>query len=450
MGTARSSGEATTLLIKGGAVMTMNPSEEIVDHGYVLIEHDRISSVGDVKEIPPDYKAEEIIDAGGCLIMPGLVNTHTHAAMSCLRGLADDLPLKTWLEDYIFPVESRHVNPNFVYQGTLLAGMEMLRSGTTCFCDGYFYEEAAAEAVLKLGLRAILAEGIVDFPTPDVPNPETNIENGKNYLERSPSSPLITSTLFCHSAYTCNPETLKKTHDLCRHYSVPFLIHLAETEEEVQEINKRYGTSPVQHLANVGVLDEGTVAAHCVWVPPPEFPLLKERGAKIAHCPESNMKLGSGVAPVPDFLAHGIPVGIGTDGCASNNDLDLFSEMDTAAKIHKLAARNPAVMDAKAVVKMATVGGAEVLGLHHEIGSLEPGKKADIIILNWRQPHLTPTYNYFSHLVYSATGHDVQSVIVDGKVVMRDRQIVTADENEALDAVEEIGKEIKKGMALSQ
>ena len=427
--------------------MTMNPSEEVFPNGYVLIEGDRIIDVGEITGAPLDHPIGEIIDARNCLVMPGLVNTHTHAAMVCLRGLADDLPLKTWLEKYIFPIESRHVNPDFVYQGTLLAGIEMLRSGTTCFCDGYFFEEAAAKAASEVGLRAVLAEGIVSSPTPDVPDPDLNIENAKRFLEQCPSSPLITPTLFCHSAYMCKPETLKKAKDICRQCSLPFLIHLAETETEVQEIKNLYGTSPVQHLVNIGVLDAETVAAHCIWISPPEFPILKEKKLRIAHCPESNMKLASGVAPIPDFLALDIPVGIGTDGCASNNNLDMFSEIDTAAKIHKLARKNPVLMNAKQVVKMATIGGAKVLGLHHKIGSLEPGKKADIIMLDWNQAHLTPVYNYYSHLVYSATGHDVQSVLIDGKVVMLNRQILTVNEKETLDAVKEIGKEIKKDMA---
>ena len=442
--------ETKCLLIKGGTIITMNPSEEIIKGGYILIEKNRIIEVGEIQKAPPDHTVGEIIDVGDCLVMPGLINTHTHAAMSCLRGLADDLPLKSWLEKYIFPVEARHVNPDFVYYGTLLAGLEMIRSGTTCFCDGYFFEEEAAKAALELGIRAVLGEGIVDSPTPDVPDAEMNIENAKKFLEQTPSTSLITLTLFCHSPYTCNPETLRKANELCQHYSVPLLIHLAETETEVKEIETRYQASPVQHLLNLGLLDHETIAAHCVWISPEDLVLLEKKEVRIAHCPESNMKLASGVAPVPEFLSLGIPVGLGTDGCASNNNLDLMSEMDTAAKLHKLVRKDPAVMDVKTILRMATIGGAEVLGLQDEVGSLEPGKKADIIILNWNQPHLTPVYNYYSHLVYSASGHDVQSVFVDGKMIMDNRRILTVNEKEVINEVKRIGRKIRGSISLPQ
>ena len=232
---------------------------------------------------------------------------------------------------------------------------------------------------------------------------------------------------------------------MCNDHGIPLLIHLAETEVEVRELITRYGVSPVKHLLTLGVLDGETIAAHCIWIFPEELSLLKEKKVRIAHCPESNMKLASGIAPVPEFLKLGIPVGLGTDGCASNNNLDLFSEMDTAAKIHKLARKDPSVMDAKTVVKLATIGGAEVLGLRDKIGSLEPGKKADLIILDWKQPHLTPVYNYYSHLVYSATGHDVRTVMVGGKVIMDNRRILTVNENEVMSEVEKIGEKIKRG-----
>ncbi|MBN2468786.1 MAG: amidohydrolase [Deltaproteobacteria bacterium] len=432
------------VLIKGGVILTLNPADEIIEEGYLLLQEDKIEKVGGRREAPPDHAVDRIIDASDSLIMPGLVNTHTHAAMACFRGLADDLSLKTWLDDYIFPVESRFVNPEFVYKGTLLAGLEMIRSGTTTMCDGYFFEEAAAQAVMDVGLRAIVGKGVIDFPTPDTPDPALNIAHGKRFLEQCPSNSRITPALFCHSAYTCGPETLQKAKEVCRSSSIPFLIHLAETEDEIREIRNRYGVSVVRHLDRLGVLDEGTIAAHCVWVAANEFSLVAKKRVRIAHCPESNMKLASGVAPIPDFLQNGIPVGLGTDGCASNNNLDMLSEMDTAAKIHKLCRKDPTVMDAKTVVRMATRGGAEVVGLDKEIGSLEPGKKADIIILDLKQPHMTPIYNYYSHLVYSASGHDVVTVLIDGRVVMDNREILTVNEKDAVTAVGEIGKTIKR------
>ncbi|MCD6352942.1 MAG: amidohydrolase [Proteobacteria bacterium] len=446
MTTTAPSDKSDYVLIKGGVIVTINPADEIIEDGYVLIKADQIISVGKLQDAPPDSAVEEIIDTRNCLIMPGLVNTHTHAAMACFRGLADDLPLKTWLEEYIFPLESRYVNPVFVYQGTLLAGLEMIHSGTTSVCDGYFFEEAAAQAFMNLGLRAVVGKGIVDFPAPDNPDPDLNIENGKKYVGQCPSNSLVTPALFCHSAYTCKPETLQKIKKICQYHSIPFIIHLSETEAETKEIKKRYGTSPIQHLNDLEILDGETIAAHCIWITIDDFPIMQKKRLRVAHCPESTMKLASGVAPVPHFLRLGIPVGLGTDGCASNNNLDMISEMDTAAKVHKLNSKNPAIMDAKTVVRMATIGGAEVLGLQNKVGSLEPGKKADIIILDLKQPHLTPVYNYYSHLVYSASGHDVITVLINGKVIMHNRKVVTVNEKETLAAVEEIGKEIKKEM----
>jgi len=441
-----SSDKSDAILVKGGVIITINPADQIIEDGYVLIKADRIISVGNLQDAPPDNAVEKIIDTRNCLVMPGLVNTHTHAAMAFFRGLADDLPLKTWLEDYIFPAESRYVNPAFVYQGTMLAGLEMIHSGTTSVCDGYFFEEAAAQAFINLGLRAVAGKGIVDFPAPDNPDPGLNLENARKYVREFPSHPLVTPALFCHSAYTCRPETLQHIKEICNYHSIPFIIHLAETEAETKEIQARYGNSPIQHLNNLGILDGNTIAAHCGWMKPDDFRIAQQKRLRVAHCPESNMKLASGVAPVPLFLDFGIPVGLGTDGCASNNNLDMLSEMDTAAKVHKLSNKDPAIMDAKTVVRMATIGGAEVLGLQDRVGSLEPGKKADIIILDLNQPHLTPVYNYYSQLVYSASGHDVITVLSNGKLIMRNRKIVTANEKETLAAAGELGKEIKKEM----
>lgn len=432
------------LLIRGGVVITMDPAAALFEDGYVLVRDGRIVSVGETSGAPLDAGAATVIDARGKLVMPGLINTHTHAAMTCLRGLADDLPLKTWWEEYIFPIESRQVDPDFVYHGTMLAAVEMIRSGTTCFCDGYFFEAEAARAVIEVGLRAMLAEGIVDFPTPDVPDPTQNLKCAAKYLESAPIHPLITSTLFCHSAYTCAPRTLQAASTLCRHHQAPLLLHLAETETEVEEVRTRFQTTPCKYLHELGVFDHETIAAHCVWVSPEEQRLLKLDRVRVAHCPESNMKLASGVAPVPDLLACGVPVGLGTDGCASNNNLDMFTEMDMAAKVHKLARKDPAVMDARTVVRMATIGAAEVLGMQDLIGSLEPGKQADIIVLDFHQPHLTPVYNYYSHLVYAACGHDVNTVVVEGRLIMHDRKILTVNVNEVMAEACRIGEKIKE------
>ncbi|HNR13715.1 MAG TPA: amidohydrolase, partial [Thermodesulfobacteriota bacterium] len=333
-------------LIKNGVVVTVNATNEIFDPGFVLVEGNRITAVGPMAAAPPDHSGR-VMDAHTCLVMPGLINVHTHAAMSLLRGVADDLPLKTWLEQYIFPIESRLVTPDFVYTGTLLAGLEMIRSGTTCFCDGYFFEESALHAVAQIGLRAVLGQAILDAPTPDVPDPSRNIAYGREFLECcAAASELITGTLFCHAAYTCGPPTLGAASALCQEYGVPLLIHTAETTTEVSEVVRQYGRSPLRHLDSLGLLDHPVVLKHCVWVDADEYVLLKRDTVGVAHCPESNMKLASGVAPVAEYLEQGIAVGLGTDGCASNNDLDMFGEMDTAAKIHKVKRCNPAVMNA--------------------------------------------------------------------------------------------------------
>jgi 5-methylthioadenosine/S-adenosylhomocysteine deaminase len=369
--------------------------------------------------------------------MPGLVNAHTHAAMSLFRGLADDLPLKTWLENHIFPAEKRWVNEEFVYWGTLLSIAEMIRSGTTTFADGYFFEEQAALAVQQSGMRAFLGQGIMDFPTPDSPSPEETLKRFEAFIQNHSGSSLIHPCLFPHSVYTCSPDLLRRCRDFADRYGIPIIIHLAETKNEVDEVLKNYGETPINHMENLRLLLPSLIACHCVRLTESEMDLLARRGVKVVHNPESNMKLASGVAPIPELLARGVAVGLGTDGCASNNNLDLFQEMDSTAKLHKVHRLDPTLMPAHVVLEMATLGGGKVLGMEKEIGSLEMGKKADIIILDLHRPHLQPIYNIVSNLVYSATGADVRDVIIDGKLVMQDRKLLTIDEETLLQKVEE-------------
>ncbi len=408
--------------------------------GWLAIRDNRISALG--AGPPPPMDTKKNIEGRGCLAMPGLVNGHTHSPMSLFRGLADDLSLKSWLEHHIFPAERRWVDGEFAYWGTLLSCAEMIRAGTTSFCDGYFFEDEVARAVMRSGMRAVLAEGILDFPTPDSPSPEESIKKIEWFIENYSHSSLIAPTLFPHSAYTCSPGLLERCRDMAERFGVPLIIHLSETRSEVEEISKKYGKSPVNHLENLGLLSPNLIACHCVWLTEPEMDLLALRGVKVVHNPESNMKLASGVAPVPDLLARGVPVGLGTDGCASNNNLDLFQEMDSAAKLHKVHRLDPTVMPAPAVLDLATLGGARVLGMEKEIGSLEVGKKADVIILDLNRPHLQPVYNLYSHLVYSASGSDVRDVIIDGKLVMENRRLLTLDEEEILAKAREYGRRI--------
>jgi len=352
--------------------------------------------------------------------------------MSLFRGLADDLPLKTWFEDHIFPAEAKWVGEEFVYWGTLLACAEMIRAGTTAFADGYFFEGHVARAARDSGIRALLAQGTLDFPTPDSPSSAAGLRRICDFIETWSGSATIRPALFAHSVYTCSPQLLTRCRDLALKYKVPWVTHLSETREEVEVVSQKYGRTPVNHLENLNLLSSNLIACHCVWLTEAEMDLLAKRGVRVVHNPESNLKLASGVAPIPDLLKRGVPVGLGTDGCASNNNLDLFQEMDFAAKVHKGHRLDPTAMPAETVLEMATLGSARVLGMEAEIGSLEVGKKADVIVVDLNRPHLQPVYNVVSQLVYSAVGADVRDVVIDGRIVMQNRRLLTLDEERIL------------------
>lgn len=433
-------------LIRDGRILSLAPNFPESFIGSIGIQGDKIVFLEPQGSSIPRPPAKKVIDARGFLIMPGLVNTHTHGAMTLFRGLADDLPLKTWLEDFIFPAEGRHVTPDSVYWGTLLACAEMIQSGTTCFADGYFFMDGAVKAAASAGMRALLCQGVLDFPLPGVPDPAQNIPIARRFVETWQGfSPLISTGIFCHSPYTCSPETLQTVKTLCRKLAVPFFIHAAETREEVSLIHSLYGKTPIDHLHHLNLLDTNTIIVHAVHLTDREMDLLSGSGSAVAHCPESNMKLASGIAPVVEMLRRKIPLGLGTDGCASNNNLDLLQEMDTAAKLEKVHYLDPTVMDAHTMVRMATRSGAGCLGLGNATGSLEIGKKADLILLDLIKPHLIPCYDPFSLLVYAAQGSDVHSVMIGGKMVMEDRKILTFDVSEARDQVIRIGQRIAAG-----
>jgi 5-methylthioadenosine/S-adenosylhomocysteine deaminase len=335
------------------------------------------------------------------------------------------------------------VDKEFVYWGTLLSCAEMIRSGTTTFADGYFHEDQVAKATREAGMRALLAQGILDFPTPDSSSPEEGLKRIRNFIETHSGSSLIRPTLFAHALYTCSPELLERCRVLAGRYGAPWVIHLGETQSEVEEVLKKYGRRPVMQMEQMGLLSSDLIACHCVWLTEGEMDLLARRGVRVVHNPESNMKLAAGVAPIPDLLRRGVRVGLGTDGCASNNNLDMFQEMDMAAKVHKVHRLDPTVMPAETVLEMATLGGARVLGMEGEIGSLEVGKRADVIILDLEKPHLQPVYNVVSQLVYAAIGADVRDVIIDGKPVMRNRRLLTLNEEEILRAAVDWSNRIK-------
>jgi 5-methylthioadenosine/S-adenosylhomocysteine deaminase len=416
-------------LIYNALLLTMEPDSQPVYQGYVAIQGGKIAALGQAEGKKNLPSAKELCDAGGSLVMPGLVNCHCHAAMTLFRGLADDLPLEQWLHQHIFPAEGRWVDFDFAYTGTQLAAAEMIRAGATCVADAYFGATGARQALQKAGMRAVVTQGVIDFPAPGVPDPADNLKVAGDFIDsgNQAGSDLVTSSLFCHSPYTCSAATLQGAKALTRAYNLPFFIHLAETRPEVEQSREQRGMSPVAYLDSLGLLDENTVAVHAVWVDETDRKLLADRRVKVCHCPESNLKLASGIAPVADLLDRGVAVGLGTDGAASNNNLDLWGEMSLAAKLHKVASLDPTVLPARRVVEMATLAGARVLGLEGVTGSLTPGKAADLIVIDLQQPHLTPLYDPYSHLVYTAGAGDVRHVMVQGRWLLRDRQLLTLD-----------------------
>ena len=432
--------KSADILVRNGTVLTLDANDTAIVNGTVAITKDTITAVGPAQEFS-GWSASEVIDAKGGIIMPGLINSHTHAAMTCFRGLADDLPLMTWLNEHIFPAEAK-LDEKIVYAGSLLACAEMIMSGTTCFCDMYLFEDAVARAAKEAGMRTVVGEVLYDFDSPNYGSIAKGFKYTRNMIDTWQDDPLINIAVEPHSVYLCAPELLQKAFDLAREFTLPLVIHLAESKSEVAQIKERFDRTPVEHLAELGLLAPNVVACHCVELTNNDIALLKRFDVKVAHNAESNMKLASGVAPIPRLLDEGICVGLGTDGCASNNNLDLFLEMDTVAKLHKAKTLDPTVMDALTVLKMATIGGAQVLGLESFIGSLETGKKADLIMVDTDQPHLTPMYNPVSHMVYAARGSDVTSVIINGTIVMQDGRLKTMDLGSVIDDVNRIARDI--------
>lgn len=431
------------IILENGLILADPSVPQVEDHKTTVVSGSALKAVNVPRAAHNPHA--HTIDCTDCLIMPGLINCHTHAAMSLLRGLADDLPLERWLNDYIFPSEARHAGPDFVYLGTKLSAVEMVLGGITTFADGYFHMEHAARATSEVGVRAVVAQGILDVPSPDAPLPGSWKARAEQFLSDCPKDSLITPALFCHSPYLCSPETFVAAQQLCSNWGTLLFSHVSETAVEVEQISLKYGRTPIEHLARFGILQPGFVAVHAIHLSQVEKDVLAESGAAVVHCPESNMKLASGVGPMRDLLERGLPVGIGTDGPASNNNLDLFEEMRSASLMHKLMSRDPQAMSARTLVQMATVGGARVLGMEDRIGSLKAGKLADIIVLDLKKPHLTPLYDPISHLVYSARASDVRDVLINGRPVVRNGCALTVDQEElrlqVLTEAREIGKD---------
>ena len=435
-----------SLLIDGGTVVVMDDEGTILDGGAVLVEGDRIAAL--LEPDTPRPAHVQVIDAAGHLVIPGLVNTHGHAAMSLLRGMADDLPLMTWLEEYIFPAEAALVDPDFVYWGTLLSSVEMLKSGTTTFADMYFFRDQAAQATIDAGIRAVSGPVVVGFPTPDFPTPEASLADAAMFMERYRNHPTLVPSVSAHALYTTPLPAVEAAFQLAEDYDAVFQIHILEDPSEDATAREATGMGVVEALNSIGALRPGTVLAHSIYLSDEAMERIAVGGAGIAHNPQSNMKLGiPKAAPVTAALAAGIPVGLGTDGPASNNDLDLFDEMDAAAKIQKFALGDPTALPAETVFHMATMGGARVLNLQDEIGSLEPGKRADIVLLDLERPGLTPLYQVYSHLVYAARGSDVDTVIVNGRIVVQDRRILTVDEEAVMERARGFGDQVREVMA---
>ncbi|ACL06685.1 amidohydrolase [Desulfatibacillum aliphaticivorans] len=428
------------ILIKNGIVLTMNDHGAVVDKGAVAVKDSLIAWIGPDDQTG-EIQAAKVLDAEGGIIMPGLINAHTHASMTCFRGLADDLPLMTWLNDHIFPAEAK-LTEDMVYKGALLACAEMILSGTTSFCDMYLFEGAVAKAAHDSGMRAVVGEVLYDFPSPNYGPLENGFAYTRDLLEEYKGHDRVRIAVEPHSPYLCAPDLLKKAREIAEEWNAPLVIHASESENEVAQIKEKYGCTPMEHLAKIGFLCPRLMADHCVVLTDNDISLLADNKVKAVHNPESNMKLASGIAPVPALLEAGVCVSLGTDGCASNNNLDMMAEMNAAAKIHKAAALDPTVMDAKTVLTMATKNGASALGMDGQCGVMEQGKLADIIILDVNRPHLVPMYNPMSHVVYSARGGDVRHSIIHGKLVMEDRRVLTIDIKQAMAHVRELAKTI--------
>ncbi len=422
----------TQILISNLSLIT-RPDTPLLHKQWLLLENDSIHSFGEMKTLPPLKKAQHI-DGTGKVALPGLINGHNHCAMTLFRGLADDLKLSEWLNKHIFPAEAENVTPEMVYCCSKLAAAEMILSGTTTVADGYFHEDQAARAFLETGLRAVPAQAIIDFPAPGVPDPNRNIAVAEGFLQKwQDKSPCITPALFAHSPYTCSPDTLKQTKLLSQKYNTKFFIHAAESRDEQHNLMEPQGNSPVKHLAQLGLLDRDTVLIHCVWLDDADRELISTSGSAVIVCPHSHCKLASGIAQVTEMKKQGIQTGLGTDGCASNNNLDMFQEMDLLAKIQKMRTLDATTMPANSVLAAATTSNAEILGLPR-IGEITPGYKADLILLNMDQPHLLPFHSQ-DFLVYSATGADVETVIIGGRIILQDKQFTELDIDKCMNEV---------------
>jgi 5-methylthioadenosine/S-adenosylhomocysteine deaminase len=447
--TSQTKQDKADLIITGGTVITMDGSRTIYDGGAVIVKGDTIVAVGPGTDLTAKFTPAQTIDARGKLVLPGLINGHTHVPMTLFRGLHDDVTLNDWLYKYIFPAEKKNVNEEFVRWGTRLAAAEQIRSGVTAFADMYYFEDAVAEETKAAGMRGVLGETFIDFPAPDNKSESEMLAYTERFLKKWQGDSLIHAAAAPHSIYTCSQKTLQDATALARKYRAPILIHVAEMKKEWDDSQKQNGMSPVQYLDKIGVLGPDVVAAHCIFVDETDRKTLAQWQAGCVHNPSSNMMIASGVAPVTDLRAAGVAVGLGTDGPAgSNNDLDLMEEIDLAAKLAKITKMDPLALNAKSVVEMATIEGARALHMQKEIGSLEVGKKADLILISLDEPNAVPMYSVYSQIAYSLKASDVETVVIGGRVVMRDRKLLTVNEEDAVAKAREYQKKIAASLGL--
>jgi 5-methylthioadenosine/S-adenosylhomocysteine deaminase len=416
------------LLVLNGTLVTMDKDHRVIPAAGIAVAGGRIVAVGSSRDIIRVYTAPERVDAGGKIIIPGLINGHTHIPMTLFRGLADDLDLQDWLTKYIFPAEAKNVSEEFVRVGTRLGLAEMIRGGTTTYCDMYYFEDAVADETAKAGVRGVLGETIIDFPVADNKTNGEAMAYTEKFVKKWQGHQLITPAIAPHAPYTVSEEHLKAIRAFSDRTGAPIVTHISETKREVDDSIKAKGASPIDYLERIGFLNEKVIAAHVIWPTASEIGVLKRLGVSVVHNPQSNMKLAAGVAPVPKMLAEGLLVGLGTDGAASNNDLSMWEEMDTAAKLHKVVSGDPKVMSAQEAFELATIRGAQALHMEKEIGSIEKGKRADLVLVKRDSLNQIPLYNIYSDLVYATKASDVETVIINGKVVMRVRHLLTLNE----------------------
>ena len=416
------------LLILGGTIVTMDQTRRVIEDGGIAISQGRIVAIGPRADIERAYTSRQRISAAGKVITPGLINGHTHVPMVLFRGLADDLDLQEWLTKYIFPAEAKNVTEEFVRVGARLGLAEMIRGGTTTYCDMYYFEDAIADETAKAGVRGVLGETIIDFPVADNKTNAEGMAYVEKFVARWKGHELVVPAIAPHAPYTVSEEHLKAVRAFSDRTGAPIVTHISETKREVDDSVKAKGASPVAYLDRIGFLNDRVIAAHMVWPQGTDIAILKRRGVGVVHNPQSNMKLASGVAPVPQMVKENLLVGLGTDGAASNNDLNMWEEMDTVAKLHKVFTGDPKVISAQQAFELATIRGAQALHLEKEIGSLEIGKRADLLVIDRDTLNQIPLYNVYSDLVYATKASDVETVIINGRLIMRNRRLLTLNE----------------------